>query len=97
MIKPLEHLCISYLLNNLNAENASTIFQFCTDYQIDEWLEANLMEFIRDHTEAVLKAESFPKISHECLTLLLELDSLNVTEVHLFEAVYFFHLNADKC
>ena len=89
MIKQLETLCINYLLNNINAENVFTILQFCIDCETDSELMYTCKEFIRSKTESVIKADSFPEISHKCLTLLLEQDSLNVAEVNLFEAVFF--------
>ena len=90
MIKPLESFCLDYLLENLSAENVFTISQFCIDCVSDSRLLVECKKFIRKHTEAVLKAESFPKISHKCLTLLLRQNCLNVAEVQLFEAVCFF-------
>ena len=50
--------------------------------QISDWWKA-----VRKYFE--LKAESFPKISHKCLTFLLEDDSLDVAEIDLFLAVCF--------
>ena len=90
MIKQLETLCINYLLNNLNAENVFTVLQFCVDCQTDSRLMDGCKEFIQCKTEAVIKAESFTKISHGCLTLLLEQKCLEIAEVHLFEAVCYF-------
>ena len=98
MIKQLESLCIDYLLNNLNAENFFIVLQFCIDCQTDLRLMDDCKEFIQYQTEAVLKAESFTKISHKCLTLLLEQESLDIAEVRLFEAVclYFYPQNTCK-
>ena len=89
MIKQLESLCITYLLSNINAENVFTILQFCIDCETDSLLMDTCKEFIRSKTESALKADSFLEISHKCLTFLLEQDSLNIAEVHLFEAVGF--------
>ena len=91
VIKQLESLCIDYLLNNINAGNVFTILQFCIDCQPDSRLMDGCKEFIQCKTEAVIKAESFIKISHECLTLLLEQESLDIAEVRLFEAVCYFY------
>ena len=93
MIKQLEYLCINYLLNNINAENVFTILQFCIDCETDSELMDACKEFIRKKTESVLKADSFLEISHKCLTVLLEQNSLNIAEVNLFEAVRFFKFN----
>ena len=89
MIKQLESLCINYLLNNINAENVFTILQFCIDCETDSLLMDACKEFIRSKTESALKTDSFPEISHKCLSLLLEQDSLNIAEVNLFNAVGF--------
>ena len=90
MIKPLESYCIDYLLGNFNAENIFTILQFCIDCQTDARLMDECKQFIRSKTEAVLKAESFPKISQKCLELLLKQKVLTVEELCLFKAVCFF-------
>ena len=91
LIKALESFCINYLLDTLNAENVFTVLQFCLDCQTDSQLMYGCKEFIRSKTETVLKAESFPKISHECLAFLLEQDFLSIDELHLFLAVCFFY------
>ena len=90
LIKPLESFCIDYLLDTFNAENVFTVLQFCLNCQTDSQLMYGCKEFIRSKTETVLKAESFPKISHQCLVFLLEQDFLCIDEVHLFQAVCFF-------
>ena len=87
LIRPLEAYCVNYLLNKLSAENVFTILQFCIDIDTNSRLMDESKEFLRNQTEAVVKAESFLKISHKCLILLLEQDCLNITEVRLFEAV----------
>ena len=95
MVKQLESLCINYLLNNINAENVFTILQFCIDCETDSELMCACKKFIQNKTESVLKADSFPEISHKCLTLLLKQDPLNIAEVNLFEAVGFLNLLDD--
>ena len=91
VIKQLESLCIDYLLNNINAGNVFTILQLCIDCQADSRLMDNCKWFMRFKTESVVKAENFTKISHECLALLLEQESLDIAEVRLFEAVCYFY------
>ena len=91
MIKQLESFCIDYLLNNLNAENFFIVLQFCINFQTDLRLMHGCKRFMRFKTESVVKAENFTKISHECLTLLLEQESLDIAEVRLFEAVCYFY------
>ena len=97
MIKQLETLCINYLLNNLNAGNVFTVLQFCIDCQTDLRLMEGCKRFMRFKTEAVIKAESFTKISHKCLTILLEQENLELTEVRLFEAVCFYFYPQNAC
>ena len=89
LIMPLESFCINYLLDTLNAENIFTVLQFCLDCQTDARLMDGCMYFIQSKIETVLKTESFPKISHECLTFVLEQNFLCIDEAHLFQAVCF--------
>lgn len=89
LIYPLESLCIDYLVENMSAENVLTISQFCIDCQTGSRLIYECREFVRHKTESVLKSESFAKISHKFLILLLKQKFLNATEVRLFEAVCF--------
>ena len=91
IIRQLEAFCIDYLLNNLNAENFFIVLQFCINCQIDLRLMEGCKRFMRFKTESVVKAENFTKISHECLALLLEQESLDIAEVRLFEAVCYFY------
>ena len=87
VIKPLKSHCIDYLLDKVISENVFPVIQFCMDFNIDSRLMIKYGEFLRNQTETVLKTESFTKISHKCLTLLLELNALNISEAHLFKAV----------
>ena len=91
MIKPLESLCVDYLLNNINAANVFTILQFTFDCATaDAQLMDQCKKFLQSKTELALQAECFPYISHNCLTFLLKQSILNTSEVHLFNAVCFF-------
>ena len=91
MIKPLESLCVDYLLNNINAANVFTILQFAFDCATaDAQLMDQCKKFLQSKTELALQAECFPNISHNCLTFLLKQSILNTSELHLFEAVCFF-------
>ena len=89
MIKPLVCFCVDFLLKSLNAENVFTVLQFCIDCETDKRLMEGCKEILRTKTRDVLKGESFSKISHKCLIFLLEDDSLDVAEIHLFRAVSF--------
>ena len=105
MIKPLEALCVNFLLDFLENQDNDlsmffTIFQFCTDCSADKrlmekcmWILRNdwgyLMELILEEDGEV--AESFLKINQKCLIRLLDLDVdfPDVREIDLFDAVSF--------
>ena len=87
MIKPLESYCVDYLVENLDAENIFTILQFCLDCEVDRRLMESCKIFLGTKTSDVIAAKSFPKISHKCLTFLLNQDFLDVAEIRLFKAV----------
>ena len=89
MIKPLESFCVSFLLDNLNAENMFTILQVCIDCETDKRLMERCKEILRTDTKDVLNTESFLKISKECLAFVLEDDFLNIAEIDLFHLVWF--------
>lgn len=91
MLKPLESLCVDYLLSNINAANVFTILQFTFDCATaDAQLMDQCKKFLQSKTELALQVECFPNISHNCLTFLLKQSILNTSELHLFEAVCFF-------
>ena len=92
MIKPLESFCVSFLLDNLNAENMFTILQVCIDCETDKRLMERCKEILRTDTKDVLNTESFLKISKECLTFVLEDDFLNIAEIDLFHSVWFYFI-----
>ena len=92
MIKPLESLCVNFLMNNLNAANVFTILQFCIDCEADKRLMDDCKEFLRAKTEDAIKDASFLTISQKCLHLLLEQDFLNISETVIFEAVCLFFI-----
>lgn len=91
MIKPLEALCVDFLLKIIDNANMLAIFQFCVDCTADERLMAKCMEILRTRTWSVLHSKYFrrSKISHKCLMALLEDDLLSGTEIRLFESVCF--------
>ena len=92
LIKPLETLCVDFLLKYINRQNVFTILQFCSDCEIDKRLMENCMTLLRDNPRIwwlLSKDESFLKINHKCLMLLLEDDFLKAREIDLFNAVCF--------
>ena len=91
MIKPLEALCVDFLLKIIDIANMLAIFQFFVDCTADERLMAKCMEILRTRTWSVLHSKCFrkSKISHKCLMALLEDDLLSGSEIRLFESVCF--------
>ena len=78
LIKPLEALCVNFLLEHINRQNVFTILQFCADCEVDKRLmEKCSMKLLRDNPLIwwyLAKDESFLKINHKCFMLILEVD-----------------------
>ena len=101
MIKPLEVLCVDFLLEHLgrvkegNNSMFFTIFQFCIDCSVDKRLMEKCTTIIRSDWGYLIWAkeggirESFLKISQKCLIRFLSVDLLGVPEEDLFDAVCF--------
>ena len=95
LIKPLEALCVNFLLEHINRQNVFKIFQFCVDAEVDKRLMEKCMTLLRDNPRIwwfLTKDESFLKINHKCLMLILEVDFIledEAREITLFNAVCF--------
>ena len=63
------------------------MLQYTIDCESDKKLVDKCAEVISTKTKDVLKSEEFPKISSKCLEFLLNQDSLNASEVEVFNAV----------
>ena len=87
MVKPLELHCVNYLLSILDVENLFTILEFCIDCEVDNRLMVHCRFLLATETDQVLKAKSFPTISHKCLSFVLKQDFIKVPEIRLFNAV----------
>ena len=104
MIKPLEVLCVDFLLEQLDREKEGnsamffTIFQFCIDCSVDKRLMEKCTTIIRSDWGYLIWAkeggirESFLKISQKCLIHFLCCDFLcdRKEEMNLFDAVCFY-------
>ena len=94
LIKPLEAFCVNFLLEDLEEDDSNlfTILQFCVDCEVDKRLMEKCMTMLRDRPwiwRFLTDDESFLKINHKCLMLLLEDDFLNAREIDLFNTVCF--------
>ena len=94
MIKPLETLCVNFLLKHINQQNVFTIFQFCTDCEVDKLLMEKSLSILRTEWGGAKWTfnESILKINYKCLTFLLEDEFLEIPEIKLFNEVCFFIL-----
>ena len=97
LIKPLEAFCVNFLLKHLEEHDSNffAIFQFCVDCDVDKRLMEKCMTKLRDDPLIwwyLAKDESFLKINHKCLMLILEVDFIledEAREIDLFNAVCF--------
>ena len=103
MIKPLEALCVNFLLDFLENQDNDlsmffTIFQFCTDCSADKRLIEKCMRILRSDWDYLMElileedgevAQSFLKINQKCLIRFLDVDFSNAREIDLFDAVSF--------
>ena len=92
MIKPLEALCVNFLLKHINQQNVFTIFQFCADCEVDKLLMEKSLSILRTEWGGAKWTfnESILKINYKCLTFLLEDEFLEIPEIKLFNEVCFF-------
>lgn len=102
MIRPLEAICVNFLLEQLDGQNYDpatlfAIFRLCVDWSVDKRLMEKCMTILRRNLNCLIKEngeveQAFLKISQECLIHLLEDDFLEAREVDLFKAVCFYGL-----
>lgn len=82
----MELLCVNFLKENLNAENA---FMLLTQARLfdEHHLSELCLNIIDRETSEALQAESFLDIDHETLCVVLQRDTLRISELALFQAV----------
>ena len=96
MVASLEKYCVDFLMKNLSKKNVFEILDQCLKWTVNAELLVKCKEFLQKQTKEVLKCEGFPNISLEHLVILLEQETLSVSEgellrsvtLHLF--IYFF-------
>ena len=93
MIKELEQRCVDFFMENITVENVFSMIQYCVDFESDKKLLEKCKELLQIETQNALKTEAFKRISAKGLTVLLEQDPLNVSEIELFKAVSFIFLH----
>ena len=97
LIRPLIHQCEAFLLENLSVGNVFTVLQYTIDCEADRKLKEKCAKIICAKTKDVLKSDEFLKISHKCLSFLLEQNSLSASEAELFNAVCLLHYRKRSC
>ncbi len=79
--------CVNFLLEILNSQNALEVLEQATRFEEKE-LEQQCLKVIQFNTIEVLASrDAFNNISKETLIKILELDTLNIAEVKLFQVV----------
>ncbi|XP_050426283.1 BTB/POZ domain-containing protein 9-like [Adelges cooleyi] len=74
-----------YLLNNISADNASSLFTVAHYYELKE-LEAESLYFIDMHALDVLQSEDSLSLSPETLQLILNRDTTYANDIDVFRA-----------
>ena len=77
--------CLKYFERNLAPDNVFVTLHQA--FQLDEELEKICWDMIESKTIEVVASDAFSGISYSTLEQLLKRDSLNIKEVHLFQAV----------
>ena len=92
MVPALEKHCTDFLVQNLSAKNVFDVLERGLEWELGAELLEKCKEVIRTRTNEVLNSEQFPSISLDCLTILLEQETLSVTEGQLLKSVSFVFL-----
>lgn len=94
MVMPLEKRCVNFLVKNLQPSNVFNLLDQCLKWEVSKELLDKCKQYIQKQTNEVLQSETFQGISFEHLIILLEQDTLSVTEGELLKSVRFsFHLH----
>ena len=92
MLLPLLAECKKYLETSISAENVSVIYQQSVLFGEDD-LSKSSLDFIRENTDDVIKTEGFSKLSHDSLKEIVKSDTLEVSELSLFNACLIWAAN----
>lgn len=83
----LRRLCTEYVLKTLTQCNIWTYFCHSVDVFQDEYLRAKCLDFISNSDGGIFHREDFLRVSRGALKLLLEMESIRVTESELLEVI----------
>ena len=86
MVPSLADKCTKYLQNNLDPSNVFSILPSAQKFE-EENLVERCWELIDEQTEAAVKSDGFVTIERSLLEVLVERDTLDITEVELFKGV----------
>ena len=82
----LHRKCVDFLINNLNGENVLNVLSQATHIG-EEYLERRCWKHIISNTKNVVRSDDFKQISQKTLTKLLRQDTLDISEMELFQFV----------
>lgn len=83
----MEKYCVDFLMKNLSKNNVFEILDQCLKWTVNAELLVKCNEFLQKKTKEVLKSEGFLNISLEHLVILLEQETLSVSEGELLRSV----------
>ena len=86
MVPSLAEKCTEYLADNLDPSNVFSILPSAQKYE-EKSLVDRCWKVIDEQTEAAVKSDGFATIDRSLLEVVVERDTLNITEVELFKGV----------
>ena len=89
MVTALEKHCVYFLTKNVSENNVFEILDQCLKWTVNPQLLIKCKTMLQKQTKVVLKSEKFLNISLELLVILLEQETLSVSEGELFKSVFF--------
>ena len=89
MVPSLEKRCVDFLAKTLAPNNVFDVLDQCLNWEVSSELLYTCKQFLQNQTNEVLESETFQGISLQHLIILLEQDTLSVTEVELLKSVSF--------
>jgi len=84
VIKGLEEKCLSFLVNNMSADNVCTTLEHAAKFDRKELVE-ECMKIVNGNAKSVFKSESFLSVSHKIIELIVEHNSTSTTS-DIYEA-----------
>lgn len=85
-ISSLSDICIDFLKSNLSTENVLLIFSNALQFDEDELAEI-CIKFIDEYAFEILNLSTFLDISYDALIFILKRETLNCSEVNIFNAL----------